>query len=134
METKIFLLNSNSSGEANALDLHDVAKSLDYDVDIDFSQEPTLKLPRDYDIYVLHASDTTEEAIAELKREQPWSMLFGLLGGTDYDRRLIDSKLLDRHFFETLTKEKCEIVLREAKDFYENIRKRDERRAKQRGK
>ena len=33
-------------------------------------------LPKNYDLYMLHAGRTEIDAIQELKREQPWSKIF----------------------------------------------------------
>lgn len=81
-----FILDSKSSKVDKSEELLDwairtTAKESGLDVKIDFSRESGIEsLPRDYDGYLIHLSDVSEEAINELKNDQPWSKIFGILG------------------------------------------------------
>ncbi len=38
------------------------------------------KLPRDYDAYILHLSDINFRDLEDLRKEQPWSWIYGISG------------------------------------------------------
>lgn len=58
-----------------------VAENLGIDMAVQTSCEMGVyELPRGYDGYLIHLSDTTERDIQALKQDQPWSKIFGLTG------------------------------------------------------
>ncbi len=59
---------------------------LDREINIDISRDSCLRhLPINYDLYLLHFSNTTIEAINELKEMQLWSIVI-VISGAVFDR------------------------------------------------
>ena len=56
----------------------------DLDTPVKITLAPPRKLahlPKGYDGYLIHLSDTSEEAIEELRKAQHWCKIFGIFGG-----------------------------------------------------
>ena len=82
MEALKFFILDSKAGEALEGMIRNAAEELKYEVRTKLSTEPELpRLPRDYDGYLIHLSNTSEEAVRELREEQPWSKIFGIFGG-----------------------------------------------------
>ena len=88
IERKVFILDTKS---ADALLLGLNLKLLRFNkeykgekikVDIKLKRYSCGHLPLDYDIYIIHPSDTDEEAIKELRKEQPWCRIYARTGHT----------------------------------------------------
>lgn len=41
---------------------------------------PVLRIPRDYDGYLLHLSDINVNDLQDLRKEQPWSWIYSITG------------------------------------------------------
>ncbi len=39
------------------------------------------EIPRGYDAYILHLSQTSKESIADLRKKQPWCLIYVMTGG-----------------------------------------------------
>jgi hypothetical protein len=62
--------------------LEDAADRLGIETRFKVSKQKGLRdIPRGYDSYLIHLSDTEQESIEELKERQPWSKIYGLNGG-----------------------------------------------------
>lgn len=82
MEVLKFFILDSICGDALEDEINVAATELGYGVRIDRSTDCNVTtLPRDYDGYLIHLSDTSEEAVSELRKEQPWSKIFGVSGG-----------------------------------------------------
>ncbi|MCL5795731.1 MAG: hypothetical protein M1338_05265 [Patescibacteria group bacterium] len=46
-----------------------------------------LHLPESFDLYIVHVSDTSLEAMEEIKRLQPWCKVVGITGGVSLSNR-----------------------------------------------
>ena len=61
-----------------------------------FSRDKAFRhLPEGYDVYILHLSDTSEEAITELRKDQPWSWIYGISGAVTSEPEKITESLED---------------------------------------
>jgi len=85
---RIFVLDSHPNKEIHETSFivacHKQGLTLGKDLEVVISEEPAsfLKhLPEGYDCYVLHPSDTSEEAITELRERQPGCSVVALRGG-----------------------------------------------------
>jgi hypothetical protein len=77
---RIFILDSKA-GKTLVDMIEGAAEELQCEVEITLSTEPKrLTLPRDYDGYLIHLSDTSEGAIRNLREGQSWSKIFGISG------------------------------------------------------
>lgn len=73
---RLFILDRQLGGNWKNL-FEATAKYSKKDVEIVLSREGRLEhIPKDFDAYFLHLSETSEEAIKELREEQPWSWIY----------------------------------------------------------
>ncbi len=81
LETKVFILDSKDAG--NAADAFEgYAEIHGRKIEVKHSHANYMaRVPRDYDIYVLHLSNFNFEDLEVLKEEQPWSFIVGITGG-----------------------------------------------------
>lgn len=108
---KIFILE-NELGKELDWHINSIAKKFKYKIKTKFStEEKLLHLPKDYDSYILHLSNTTEESIRKLRKEQPWCKIFGMTGGDRIEN------LLDRTFY-ILDDIEVKYILEETKKIY----------------
>jgi|TARA_Y100000296_G_C5070248_1_gene204534 hypothetical protein len=96
LEKKIFILDS-LAGEGLATAFILEAQGMNVPVNVQVSTQTHLKkLPRDYDVYIIHYSDTDMESIREIREKQPWSYIVGVFGGSDILSEN-ERKLFDKH-------------------------------------
>lgn len=77
---KFFILDSKT-GDILERIVNYAAKDLKLNVQIKTSMQPYMdELPRDYEGYLLHLSNISEEAIENLKEKQPLSRVYGITG------------------------------------------------------
>jgi hypothetical protein len=68
--------------EGLAEDITAIAKDMIIEMEINFTEESGSRIPRDYDIYFLHLSDTNAQDFIALREEQSWSYIVGLTGNS----------------------------------------------------
>jgi len=76
------------------------------------------KLPRDYDTYILHLSDINVKDLEDLRREQPWSWIYGISGA---GRAFLSDDLrvnFDRLFY-LVTRFDAESIVEELRSYRE---------------
>lgn len=89
---KFYILDSKTGNSLEKM-ITIIAKKLDMPIQIDTSNDSHVDyLPRDYDGYLLHLSNTSEEAIQNLKEQQPESKIYGITGcGIRFKLPLLDN-------------------------------------------
>ena len=94
---KIFVLDSKSEARYYRMGINNAALQLGMkigsDIELQIREEDVDRIPRDYDIYIIHFSNAKLEDIKALRREQPWSIIAGISGGgvLRQDPELIES-------------------------------------------
>lgn len=79
--TKIrFYILDDKLGEEYKLHLDESKKKMGIEATIHCGKIPFKRLPRDYDGYYLHLSNTTEQEIESLREDQPWCKIFTRTG------------------------------------------------------
>jgi hypothetical protein len=84
---KVFILDSHCGVDGVGLALIQTARNMGMELGKDLEMRCSedkdkyrRELPKDYDIYLIHPSDTSEEALIDLRREQPWSNIVCISG------------------------------------------------------
>ncbi len=81
MKISLFILDDIAKYNSAVEDYTNYARSICPEINIQFQYNNlSPHLPKGYDGYVLHLSQTTEEEIIELRESQPWSKIFGISG------------------------------------------------------
>lgn len=118
MEVLKFFILDSTCGKAIENIIRDTATELGYKVRIDLSTNfEVTRLPRDYDGYLIHLSNTSEEAIMELREEQPWSKIFGLSGESIWQALSILQKDLDG-LYRIIDSEEARTMLIKTREIY----------------
>jgi len=114
MEALRFFILDSKVGEALEGMIRIAAEELEYNVRTKLSTEPELaRLPRDYDGYLIHLSNTSEEALRELREEQPWSRIFGISGaGIDINLKYLDT------IYYIMGLEDAKSIIRKTREIY----------------
>lgn len=112
-EIRVFVLDSkcgrNVHGPSLGWAAEALGKRVGKDIEIRISEERMMvNLPRDYDLYLLHLSNTTEQAILDLREDQPWSRIDGVTGATDLPEQLRSA--VDRIHYIILSREYEEMI------------------------
>jgi len=94
---KFYILDSRV-GDLMAETLYFRAKERNIPIEINCSMEYKVSsLPRNFDAYLLHLSNTFDRDIENLREEQPWSKVFGISG--DLTKAKTSVGYLDRIFY-----------------------------------
>ena len=87
MAKRIFILDSHSGFDGVGLGLIQTARDMGMELNKDLElmccedeNKYQRELPKDFDVYLIHPSDTSEEALIDLRKEQPWSHVFCITG------------------------------------------------------
>ena len=110
---KFFILDS-AIGNTTAKILKTTAEFNKIPINVEVSMNKnTFKLPKGYDSYLIHLSDTCIVAIEELKIAQPWSKVYAASGG------LSDGIIAEKtNAFYRHKKKDMEKILKETKEIY----------------
>lgn len=109
MKKRIFISDDITSAE----DCKKLFLLVDDELEIGIASEvPIKKLPGDYDLYLLHLSTIDLEDLKRLRKEQPWSWIYGTFGGGKIPRTYNESldggynrrHLVPNHIFDKLVK------------------------------
>jgi hypothetical protein len=95
-----FLILDSMCGKAQKEALETVGKSLKINLTtrLILNSKGNGKIPRDYDGYLLHLSDTSKERIIELREAQPWCKIFGMSLANDPNLTCLDESYFITRF------------------------------------
>ena len=80
VKRKVFVGDSRSGDDIGEM-VKGVAERMDLSICLEVSMHYNItRLPKDYDLYVLHLSDVDEANVHELRSEQPYSYFVALRG------------------------------------------------------
>ncbi|MBT3814825.1 hypothetical protein HOE37_03505 [Candidatus Woesearchaeota archaeon] len=81
-EKKVYLVDSSRVGEKIAGSLRLASDETNIPIELRVSHQLRVdRLPRDYDLYVLHLSNVGFDDVRQLKEEQPWSYFIAISRG-----------------------------------------------------
>src|SRR3989338_1463628 len=76
MKKRVLMIDSRGFGAVLPV-IRDCRARLDFTL---LDKKDIRRVPRDYDTYILHLSDIDMKDLEDLRREQPWSRIYGLSG------------------------------------------------------
>ncbi len=62
-----------------------------------YNESVLRNIPQDFDLYLIHLSETTEEALENLRKEQPWCKIVGIRGASRLPEEI--RKCLDLNYY-----------------------------------
>lgn len=117
---KLFILDEEC-GEDLKFGMQFISERLNYNLEINLSdEEKLLNFPKDYDGYLVHFSQTSEEALISLRIKQPWCKIF-VMSGASFSENIFTKNtvpFIDRMYYTVLDYE-AEEILKEMHSIYE---------------